>query len=165
MLYIFIAILLLYLFIPSKKVKFAFFNLRHILIPIGVIVLLILLVVFSEDVFKSAHNGLMLWCNNVVPSLFPFLICLELLKQTNIISFLGKLLEPIVRPIFKIPGSGAFAIAMGMCSGYPVGAKFAASLREENFCSKIEGERLLSFTNTSRPSIYCWFCRRFNVFR
>lgn len=165
MLYIFMAILLLYLFIPSKKVKFGFFNLRHNLIPLGIIMLLFLLVVFSEDAFRSAHNGLMLWCNNVVPSLFPFLICLELLKQTNIINILGKLLEPVVHPIFKIPGSGAFAIAMGMCSGYPVGAKFATSLREENFCSKEEGERLLAFTNTSRSFIYCWFCRRFNVFR
>ena len=165
MLYIFLGILLIYLFIPSKKVKFGFFSLRHNLIPLGIIMLLILIVVFSKDAFQSAHNGLMLWCNNVVPSLFPFLICLELLKQTNIITIVGKLLEPVVRPIFKIPGSGAFAIAMGMCSGYPVGAKFAASLREENQCSKIEGERLLAFTNTSRSSIYCWFCRCFNVFR
>lgn len=165
MLYIFLTILLLYLFIPSKKVKFGFFYLKRNLIPIGIILLLILLVVFSEDAFKSAHNGLMLWCNNVVPSLFPFLICLELLKQTNIITVLGKILEPVVRPIFKIPGSGAFAIAMGMCSGYPVGAKFAVSLREENFCSKEEGERLLAFTNTSRTFIYRWFCGGFNVFR
>ena len=88
---------------------------------------------------------------------------MELLKQTNIISVFGKVLEPIVRPIFNIPGSGVFAIAMGMCSGYPVGAKFAASLREENQCSKVQGERLLAFTNTSRTFIYCWFCGSFYV--
>jgi len=165
MLYIFLAILLIYLLIPSKKVKFGFFDLKRNLIPVGVILLLILIVIFSEDAFHSAHNGLVLWINNVVPSLFPFLICLELLKQTNIITILGKLLEPIVRPLFKVPGSGAFAIAMGMCSGYPVGAKFTSSLREENQCSKVEGERLLSFTNTSRTSIYCEFRWSFYVFR
>lgn len=165
MLYIFLAILLTYLLIPSKKVKFGFFDLKHNLIPFVVVLLIISLVIFSEDVFHSAHKGLVLWVNNVVPSLFPFLICLELLKQTNIISVIGKLLEPAIRPIFKIPGSGAFAIAMGMCSGYPIGAKFAASLREENQCSKIEGERLLAFTNTSRTFIYRWFCGCFYVFR
>lgn len=163
MLYIFLTILILYLIIPSKRVKFGFFNLKRNLIPLGIISLLILLVVFSEDAFHSAHTGLTLWVNNVVPSLFPFLICLELLKQTNIISALGKLLEPVVRPIFNIPGSGAFSIAMGMCSGYPIGAKFATSLREENQCSKLEGERLLAFTNTSRTIIYCRFCRSFYV--
>lgn len=151
MVYIFITLILLYLLIPSKKVKFGFFNLKHNLIPISIIILFILLVIFSEDVFISAHNGLTLWCNNVVPSLLPFLICLEILKRTNIISVIGRILEPIIKPIFRIPGCGAFAVVMGMCSGYPVGAKFAASLREANQCSKMEGERLLAFTNTSGP--------------
>ena len=151
MLYILVAFIFLYLIIPSKKVKFGFFYLKRNLIPLGIIILLILLVIFSEDVFTSAHNGLTLWCNNVVPSLLPFLICLEVLKSTNVITVMGKILEPVIRPIFRIPGCGAFAVIMGMCSGYPVGAKFAASLREANQCSKIEGERLLAFTNTSGP--------------
>lgn len=151
MIYLFILLIAWYLFFPSKKVKFGFFHLKRNLIPIGIILLFISLVIFSEDVFQSAHNGLVLWMNNVVPSLFPFLICLELLKQTNIISMLGKILEPITRTLFRIPGSGAFAIALGICSGYPVGAKITSSLREENQCSKVEGERLLAFTNTSGP--------------
>lgn len=40
---------------------------------------------------------------------------------------------------------------MGLISGYPVGAKIAANLREKNICSKEECERLLSFTNNSGP--------------
>lgn len=94
---------------------------------------------------------MLLWVNNVVPSLLPFLICLELLKQTNVIQILGTILEPITQSLFKIPGCGAFAIALGVCSGYPVGAKITSSLRSENQCSKVEGERLLAFTNTSGP--------------
>lgn len=165
MIYLFLLFIICYFLFPSKKVKFGFFYLRRNLIPIGIILLLISLVIFSEDVFQSAHNGLVLWINNVVPSLFPFLICLELLKQTNIISMLGKILEPVTRPLFRIPGSGAFAIALGICSGYPVGAKIASSLREENQCSKVEGERLLAFTNTSRTSFYRGLCWCFYVFR
>ncbi|MBO5141621.1 MAG: sporulation integral membrane protein YlbJ [Clostridia bacterium] len=151
MLYILISVIAIYLLIPSKKVKFSFIKLKNYIIPLTVIAILVLLVIFSNDAFNSAHTGLMLWANNVVPSLFPFLICIEILKKTNIIQVIGKLFEPIIRPIFNIPGSGAFAVVMGMCSGYPVGAKFAASLREANQCSKIEGERILSFTNTSGP--------------
>lgn len=40
---------------------------------------------------------------------------------------------------------------MGLISGYPVGAKIAASFRNNNICSKEECERLLSFTNNSGP--------------
>lgn len=151
MLYIFLIILTLYLIIPCNKIKFGFFKLKNYIIPICVISILALIVIFSEDAFNSAHNGLLLWVNNVVPSLLPFLICLEILKRTSVINTIGKLLEPLIRPIFNIPGSGAFAVVMGMCSGYPVGAKFATSLRETNQCSLIEGERLLAFTNTSGP--------------
>lgn len=151
MLYILIAIIAIYFVIPSKKINFSIVKIKNYIVPLCFVGLLIFLVIFSKDVFNSAHNGLILWANNVVPSLLPFLICLEILKKTNIINTIGKILEPIIRPIFNIPGSGVFAVVMGMCSGYPVGAKFAASLREENKCSKIEGERLLAFTNTSGP--------------
>ena len=46
---------------------------------------------------------------------------------------------------------GAFALAMGITSGYPVGAKVAKDLYKDNLCSKIEAERLIAFTNSSGP--------------
>lgn len=48
-------------------------------------------------------------------------------------------------------GSGAFALAMGITSGYPVGAKVASDLYKDKLCSKIEAERLIAFTNSSGP--------------
>jgi len=64
---------------------------------------------------------------------------------------LGILLEPIMRPLFNVPGCGSFALAMGITSGYPVGAKLTAKMREEKLLTKTESERLLSFTNNSGP--------------
>ncbi len=40
---------------------------------------------------------------------------------------------------------------MGYVSGYPVGAKLTAKLREQNLISRIEGERLVAFTTSSDP--------------
>jgi len=151
MFYIFLTILFIYLIVPYKKISFNVIHIKKYIIPIIFIMIMMCLVIFSQDVFNSAYTGLMLWVNNIVPSLFPFLICLNVLTNTNILQIIGKLLEPVIRPFFNIPGNGAFAIIMGMCSGYPVGAKFAASLREKNQCSKTEGERILAFTNTSGP--------------
>ncbi|MCI8444174.1 MAG: sporulation integral membrane protein YlbJ [Clostridia bacterium] len=56
-----------------------------------------------------------------------------------------------MKPIFNVPGEGAFAFIMGLISGYPVGAKIATSFRQNNICTKEECERLLSFTNNSGP--------------
>lgn len=46
---------------------------------------------------------------------------------------------------------GGFAFAMGLISGYPVGAKIVSDFREKGLITKDEGERLLCFTNNSGP--------------
>ena len=63
----------------------------------------------------------------------------------------GNFLNPIMRPIFNVPGTGAFALAMGITSGYPVGAKVASDLYQDKLCTKEEAERLVAFTNSSGP--------------
>lgn len=56
-----------------------------------------------------------------------------------------------MKPIFNVPGIGAYAFIMGIISGYPVGAKIVTEFRKNGECSKVEAERLLSFTNNSGP--------------
>lgn len=56
-----------------------------------------------------------------------------------------------MRPLFNVPGEGAFALIMGIISGYPVGAKIVTTLYEKKICNKEESERLLAFTNNSGP--------------
>ena len=109
------------------------------------------LLLFSKNNLPAVKSGLVLWANSVVPSLFPFFVATELLMHTNIITYLGRKLEFIMKPLFNVNGSGSFAFIMGLISGYPVGAKIACKFREENICSKSECERLLSFTNNSGP--------------
>ena len=109
------------------------------------------LVLFSKSNLSAAKDGIYLWANSVVPSLFPFFVATELLTYTSIISILGKHLNKLMRPIFNVPGEGAFALLMGIISGYPVGAKIVCKLKEDGKCSDIEAERLLSFTNNSGP--------------
>lgn len=46
---------------------------------------------------------------------------------------------------------GSYAFVMGIISGYPMGAKIVTNFRENNLCTKEEGERLLAFTNNSGP--------------
>jgi len=56
-----------------------------------------------------------------------------------------------MRPIFNVPGEGAFPLIMGIISGYPVGAKIVTNFRKNGTCTKEEAERLLTFTNNSGP--------------
>lgn len=109
------------------------------------------LLIFSQSNLIAVKSGLALWATSVVPSLFPFFVSTELLMHTNIIKILGFLLNPFMKPLFNIRGEGSFAFIMGIISGYPIGAKIAATFREKKICTKAECERLLSFTNNSGP--------------
>lgn len=109
------------------------------------------LLIFSNSNLNAAQNGVLLWANSVLPTLFPFFIATELLYKTNFVNILGKLLTKFMRPIFNIPGESAIAVILGNISGYPIGAKLACNLKENKICTKIEAERIIAFTNNSGP--------------
>jgi nucleoside recognition membrane protein YjiH len=69
----------------------------------------------------------------------------------GIVHFFGTLLDPLMRPLFRVPGIGGFVITMGYASGYPVGARLTAQLWEQKLITRIEGERLVAVTTTSDP--------------
>ena len=121
------------------------------IIPIVVIFFNILIILFPSDIITSAKNGLLLWFNNVIPSLLPFIIGANILSMTGFINLIGVASEPITRKLFKISGYGAFALIMGFISGYPIGAKITASLYENNKITKSEAQKLIMFTNNSGP--------------
>lgn len=110
-----------------------------------------LLIVFPEASFNASLRGLHIWWEIVFPSLLPFFIIAELLISFGVVQFIGVLFQPIMRPLFNVPGIGSFAWILGMASGYPSGAKISARLREKNEISQIEAERLVSFSNASSP--------------
>jgi len=134
-----------------NKYKLIVIKLKRLIIPISICLFTISLVVFSKDNLYYAKNGLLLWANSVVPSLFPFFIAANLLSYTEVIPFLGRLLGKVMRPLFNVPGEGAYAFIMGIISGYPIGAQIVSNFKEQGICNKEEAERLISFTNNSGP--------------
>lgn len=124
---------------------------HYYIIPLVVALFNILIILVPNLVISSAKNGLLLWFNTIIPSILPFLIGTNLLIRLGFIDFLGNLLEPFMKKLFNISGSGAFALILGMFSGYPIGAKITCELREKNKISKYEAQRLISFTNNSGP--------------
>ncbi|WP_057915066.1 sporulation integral membrane protein YlbJ [Peribacillus muralis] len=109
------------------------------------------LIIFPQESFEASTGGLDMWWKIVFPSLLPFLIFSELLISFGVVRFIGVMLEPFMRPLFRVPGVGGFVWAMGLASGFPAGAKFTVRLRQEEQLTRIEAERLVCFTNSSNP--------------
>ncbi|RCX19629.1 sporulation integral membrane protein YlbJ [Fontibacillus phaseoli] len=123
----------------------------NFLLLITALTLAVLMLSFSRASWEAAIRGLAIWWDVLFPSLFPFFVISEVMLGFGIVHFLGKLLDPLMKPLFRIPGSGGFVAAMGFASGYPVSAKLATKLREQKLVSREEGERLVAFTTSSDP--------------
>lgn len=126
-------------------------ELKNFTLALAVTIFALLIVIFPKESLEASKYGLNMWWNVVFPSLLPFFIASELLIGYGVVRLIGVLLEPLMRPLFRVPGVGGFVWAMGMASGFPAGAKFTARLRQEKQITRIEAERLVSFTNCSNP--------------
>ena len=124
---------------------------RNRALALTALIITISIVVYPEASFRASLNGLKLWFEIVLPALLPFFAMADILMGHGVVHFIGALLEPIMLPVIRNPGVGAFAVAMGLAAGYPMGAKITGELHRQNLCSSVEAERLVSFANTADP--------------
>ncbi len=121
-------------------------------VPTAMAVLFTLaLILYSEEAFQAAIGGLELFLKIVFPSLLPFFVMSEVMLGLGVVHFMGTIFEPLMRPLFNVPGVGAFVLSMGLAAGYPMDAVITGKFRRSGMCTKVEGERLLAFTNTADP--------------
>lgn len=110
------------------------------------------LIVWPQESAQAVRDGLLLCYNVILPSLFPFFILSSLVVSLGLSGYLGRLLEPVMAPVFHVSGCCASALVLGFIGGYPVGARTAISLYESGACSRTETERMLAFCNNSGPA-------------
>lgn len=120
-----------------------------------ILIILLLLTIFMilspQATVNAAASGFKLWYTILVPALLPFFIVAELIVYLGLVRFIGVILEPIMRPLFRLPGASSVVVVMGFTSGFPVGAILCKKLYEENMLTANEAERLVAFTNNSSP--------------
>ncbi|MCL2081609.1 MAG: hypothetical protein FWH16_05890 [Oscillospiraceae bacterium] len=70
---------------------------------------------------QAARDGITLCLNIIVPSLFPFFVLSTLVVELGLARYLGRALENVMRPLFRLNGACAAAVVLGFIGGYPVG--------------------------------------------
>lgn len=110
------------------------------------------LILWPDQAGEAMRVGLDLCANVILPSLFPFFVLASLVVDLGMSRYLGRLLEPIMAPLFRVNGTCACAFALGVVGGYPVGAQTAIQLYHSGQCSRDEAERLLAFCNNCGPA-------------
>ena len=128
-------------------------SVREICVGTALLCCALALVCWPREIGAAVQSGLELCYNVILPSLFPFFILTSLVISLGLAGYLGRLLEPVMRPLFHVSGPCAAALALGFVGGYPVGARAALTLYENGQCTKTEAERLLAADNSEPATV------------
>lgn len=123
----------------------------NVIITIFVTIINAFLLIFPQIVLPAARDGLMLWFNNILPSLLPFMIGSNILILLGGISIFCRIISPVTKFLFKLSGTAGFAVLIGLTSGYPMGAKTTADLLKNKEISLKEAQHLIYFCNNAGP--------------
>lgn len=86
---------------------------RRYSLPLLILTLLflfMLMAVYPQSSLNAGLRGLAIWWDVLFPSLFPFFVISELLLGFGIVHFIGALLDPLMQPLFRVPGCGVLSL-------------------------------------------------------
>lgn len=111
----------------------------------------VLMMISPAAALDSARKAVNLWLFTVLPSMFPFFFCTDLLIGSGAHVRLGSLFEKPARKLFGVPGVAGFVYISSVLSGYPAGARVLGELREQGQISRRDVREILTFCSTSGP--------------
>ncbi|MCT4687383.1 hypothetical protein [Vallitalea sp.] len=130
---------------------------KSFIINMILIILLLTILVLPKTSMEAAKNGLLLWFNVIIPTLFPFILLSNLIINTNIINYINYIFTRIMARLFNLPGVAGYALITGLLSGYPVGAKITADLLNKKVITLTQAQYMLTFCNNASPMFIIGF--------
>lgn len=126
-------------------------NTKHLL-PLGCIFLFFsMMLLFPDICITGVNTGINLCLTALMPSIFPFVLISNIIMQLGVVQTIGRLLYPIMHPLFRTSLYGSYAVFMGFFCGYPIGAKVTNDLLEHDLITAAEANRIICFSNNSSP--------------
>ena len=119
--------------------------------PFLTILYVFALLVAPASAADATLFALKLWLMNVLPSLLPFFIGVELLEKSGAFSFGARRLDGAARLLLKCPGEAFAALLLSYAAGFPAGARIIAGLNNSGALTENQARRLASFGAVSSP--------------
>ncbi len=111
----------------------------------------------AEKTAQFAYIGLKTWFDQMIISLFPFLVLMNLLLRSGLSDLFIRPFYYLLRPLFRNTSDSIFVIFFGFLCGFPLGGKSAVDLYKKGRISKENAEYLLSFSNNIGPAYMLGF--------
>ena len=115
------------------------------------LLLIALLILFPGIAMPAAAESLNIWLSNIVPAVFPFVVCVNMLVSSYIYSRSLSAADTFMRSVFNLPSGSALPIAAGLLSGCPMGGKITADMYLNGHITSDEAQRIIGFINNPSP--------------
>lgn len=132
-------------------------KLKFYIYTILAFILTVIILSFPAECLSFSLNGLNLWFERMIPTLFPFMVLSGIMIRMNLTGSFVKILNPILGKLFKLNADCIYGIVIGFLCGFPMGAHVAAQLYEQKRITKAEASLLLSFCNNIGPVYFLSF--------
>ncbi|MBU3160556.1 sporulation integral membrane protein YlbJ [Clostridium frigoris] len=114
--------------------------------------LIILQIILAPSIcIHYTISGAKLFFNAIFPSLFPFLVVINIIIGYDGIHIYSKLLGNLICRPLKLPKECNFALLVSVLCGYPLGARYTCDLYEKNIIDLDSCERLLNIASNASP--------------
>ena len=110
-----------------------------------------LLILFPGIAMPAAAESLNMWFSNIIPAVFPFVVCINMLISSDIC--FGSLFaaDTFMRSVFNLPAASVLPITAGLLSGCPLGGKITADMYLKGNITSDEAQRIIGFINNPSP--------------
>lgn len=126
-------------------------KLKSLIFYILCILFLANLFIYPNEIIYATKTGILLWYNNILPTLFSFIIIVNIISSSNIINYSNKLLDKVSYFILGLPFVSVISMLLGLISGYPLGAKTTVELLNNNRISEVEANKTICISNNCGP--------------
>lgn len=133
----------------KKNKKKLFFE---TLLSVAVLLFMLVIIFDSKTYIKHSQDAILLWANNVLPSLYIFFIFSKLLAKLNVMENISAFLSPILSKLFKTGKNSSYIFFLSILSGYPVGAMLINESYKLGKISSEEAHKLTTFTSLTGPA-------------
>lgn len=122
------------------------------LLHIFLLLVTVTAVTLSSQISAAVRETVSFCIATLVPSLFPFLVLSKLLISSGFCTSLGRVMSPLTTRILGLSADCSGVFAVGLISGYPVGALSVVELLKNGRCTREEAQHLLYFCNNCGPA-------------
>lgn len=110
------------------------------------VMLLVLSLIFHNEVIAGTGTGLLLWYQTLIPALLPFILITNALSETNSYEAAAVKFRNTVQNIYVW-----IAIILGNLCGYPIGGKIINDFTDKGYLTPDRSNHLLALSSQASP--------------